>query len=82
MGTIKITNDPRTTVRIANLLLDTAAGMLTEPNGHPLSAEQEARNDEAEIIVEYANELRERHGKPPLAVAPRPVADAEGGWTT
>jgi hypothetical protein len=67
---VKITNDPRISVRMANHLLDIAAGKLSVANGTPLTAEQEAANDEAADIIEYANEIRLRFGKP--AVQPQP----------
>ena len=78
----KITNDPRITVRIANLLLERAAELLAEANGHPLTADQEATNDEAEVVIEYANELRARWGKPALTVTPKPRAGASDSWST
>lgn len=68
MASVKITNDTRATIIVANQLIKLAGQLATNENGMPLSIEQEMNNETSALLAEYANQLRENHGKPPLAV--------------
>lgn len=73
MAVSKITNDKHVSIRIANFLID-AAGQLRHEK--PETPAQEDENDFAELILDWANEHRERFGKDAL---PMPPKRAENG---
>lgn len=79
MALTKIINDKRSTLQVTNQIVIRAGQLMW--SGEHLTAEQEDDNLTAEMLVEYANEMRAKHGAYPLTAVPQRSADqAENGW--
>jgi hypothetical protein len=73
MAVNKITNDRFTSLLAANIITSHAGKIMHRVNGHPLTPEQENDNLTAELLSDFANEMREKHGA--TARQPQPTRE-------